>query len=181
LAKKLLTLLSYEKINYQVWDHHWCHYWRSIGHRCFDHGYRSAYIGYGSMLLAFALLIPAVRQANALEYLGFWKNVLFCLGIVAIAAAIYSLVWTIYITFINPGAIETFTKYYTDEIAEAPLTGDNLKEAMENVAFMKNIYSTPAFCFLFTLIEPLPVGILLSFLSSTLAHYKNNKLTKAPH
>jgi hypothetical protein len=141
----------------------------------------SAYIGYGSMLLAFALLIPAVRQANALEYLGFWKNVLFCLGIVAIAAAIYSLVWTIYITFINPGAIETFTKYYTDEIAEAPLTGDNLKEAMENVAFMKNIYSTPAFCFLFTLIEPLPVGILLSFLSSTLAHYKNNKLTKAPH
>lgn len=141
----------------------------------------SAYIGYGSMLLAFALLIPAVRQANALEYLGFWKNVLFCLGIVAIAAAIYSLVWTIYITFINPGAIETFTKYYTDKIAEAPLTGDNLKEAMENVAFMKNIYSTPAFCFLFTLIEPLPVGILLSFLSSTLAHYKNNKLTKAPH
>ncbi len=141
----------------------------------------SAYIGYGSMLLAFALLIPAVRQANALEYLGFWKNVLFCLGIVAIAAAIYSLVWTIYITFINPGAIETFTKYYTDEIAKENLTGDKLKEAMENVAFMKNIYSTPAFCFLFTLIEPLPVGILLSFLSSTLAHYKNNKLTKASH
>jgi hypothetical protein len=139
----------------------------------------SAYIGYGSMLLAFALLIPAVREANTAAYLGFWKNVLFCLGIVAIAAAIYSLAWTIYITYINPGAIETFTKYYSGEIAKENLTGDKLKEAMENVTFMKNLYSNPISCFFFTLIEPLPVGVLLSFLASTLAHFKNNKQAHA--
>lgn len=134
-------------------------------------------IGYGSMTLAFLVLFPAVRSINQTTQYGFGKNLLYCLAIVGIATAIYSLAWTIYATVIDPTVIDTFIDYFMKDLETQHLSAVELAEKKEEFANIAAIYRNPVMCFLITLIEPMPVGIPLALLASGLQFRKNRNNT----
>jgi hypothetical protein len=125
-------------------------------------------IGYASMLLAFAMIVIAVRQhrdGTLGGVIGFWPALGLGLGITAIATLFYVLAWeaALAVTGMDFGA-----DYAGFMIAEAEKSGDPAAVARaraEAAAFARQ-YAQPLYRMAITATEILPVGVLVSLLTA---------------
>jgi len=134
-------------------------------------------VGTSGMVLAFLLLIPALKRLNSEEKQSFGKNILFCLIIVLIAAILYSLVWTVYVFYINPDIIDSMETFFMNDLKRQDLSPEKLAIAKEGVNDMIIRYSSPVQTFLWTLIEPSPAGVVMTLIASFVQRVKNNKVS----
>jgi hypothetical protein len=129
----------------------------------------SAIFGYTIMILAMAVIFFAVRAYRDSVGNGkvtFGKGLMIGLGIAAISCVCYSLMWlVVYYNFI-PNFMDEYAIHYIDKLKSDGATEAELLKGQTEVAKMKSIYSTPLGVFAMTLIEPLPVAILISLVSA---------------
>jgi hypothetical protein len=142
----------------------------SIG---FDKG---AVIGYSTMIIAFALIFFAIRnyrQNQGNGFISFGKAFGIGMLIVLVASVIYSLSWMLIQHFMMP---DFYTKYAAYEKATMLASGASQQQMLEmqkSMDSMMSMLSNPVLEFLFTLIEPLPVGIVIALISSLILKKKN--------
>jgi hypothetical protein len=133
----------------------------------FDKGYL---FGYTFIILSFVPIYFGIlhlknnttsTRPTFLKYLGTG------LLIAVISSACYALMWTILYYTVFPDFIE---KYNAQMIALAQKSKDPakaMKNVQEQMEQFRNMYKTPLSVFFWTfLIEPLPVGILISFIAA---------------
>lgn len=132
-------------------------------------------LGYGSMTLAFLVLFPALRQINKEVAYSFGRNLLYALAIIGIATILYSLAWTIYVNFIDPSIVNSFNDYFMKELESQNLSPEEFAVKKEEVLWFADLYQNPLLCFLFTLVEPLPVGIVLAPIAAIFQFKENSK------
>lgn len=138
----------------------------------------SMLIGYASMIIAFSLVFIGIRNYRD-KYNGgvisFGKAFKIGSMIVLIASSIYVVAWLIDYFFFIPDFADKLSAHMLDELkatGASQLEIDKQTKEMENFARM---YKNPFFNAMMTYIEILPVGLIVTLISSLILKRKNAK------
>jgi len=133
-------------------------------------------LGYATMIVAFSLIFVAVknyRDAESNGQITFSKALGIGLLITLIASTLYVVVWEIDFRYFVPDFGE---KYQAQAIAEMKQSGlsaaEIQKQSAEMAETMATYKSNTLFRAMFTYIEVLPVGIVMSFLAALIIKKK---------
>jgi len=138
----------------------------------------SMLIGYASMLLALSLVFVGIRNYRD-KYNGgvisFGKAFKIGIMIVLIASTIYVVAWLIDYFFFIPDFAEKYSAYMLDKLrasGASQIEIDRQAKEMENFARM---YKNPFLNAMMTYIEILPVGLVVTVISSLILKRKPAK------
>jgi hypothetical protein len=147
-----------------------------------DYG-TSMLIGYASMLLAFSLIYIGIRNYRD-KYndgvISFGKAFKTGMMMVLIASTIYVVAWLIDYFFFIPDFME---KYAAQTLAELKASGASQAEMDKETKEMANfarMYKNPLFNAMMTYVEILPVGLIVTLISSLILKRKNNEKNLIP-
>lgn len=142
----------------------------------------SMLIGFASMLIAFSLVYVGIRNYRD-KYNGgvisFGKAFKIGILMVLIASTIYVIAWLIDYFFFIPDFMD---KYSANELAKLKASGASQVKIDEETKKMANFarwYKNPFFNAMMTYIEILPVGLVVTLISSLILRRKTIKNNKA--
>lgn len=143
-------------------------FWKN-GTLNFDNG---EWVGYTTMVIALSMIffgIKSYRDKHLNGTIKFGKGFQVGILITLIAALIYAAGWETYYQT-NPEIKETFmekyTEHYLKKMQESGATAAAIEAKKEEMKSMSEMYMNPFIRFGFTLIEILPVGIIITLISS---------------
>ena len=139
----------------------------------FDNG---EYFGYGSMLVALSMVffgIKSFRDNQNGKSIGFWKGAQVGVLISLLASFVYAGGWETYMQ-INPQNtfMEEYTEHYLGKLKEKGASQEEIDKTTSEMASMQEMYKNPVIRFGMTLFEILPVGIIVTLLSSAILRKK---------
>ena len=151
----------------------------SISHREGNFDYNiSLLIGYASMLLAFSLVFVGIRNYRD-KYndgaISFGKAFKIGIMIVLIASTIYVVAWLIDYFFFIPDFME---KYSADMLGKLKTSGASQMEIDKQTKEMTNLavmYKNPFYNAMMTYMEILPVGLVVTLISSLILKRRSAK------
>ena len=138
---------------------------------------RGLVIGYATMLIAFSLVYVGIRNYRN-KYnngvISFGKAFKIGIMMVLIASTIYVVAWLIDYYFFSPDFIDLYSAHELDKLkasGASPIEIDKQRIKMEGFSrMMKN----PFFHAMMTYAEILPVGLVVTLISSLILKRKNN-------
>lgn len=145
------------------------------------HGYitfdNSTYIGYAGMLIVFSMIffgIKSYRDNQGGGTVTFWKAVQIGLLITLVASVIHAAGGHIY-NAVNPDFKEFFIQKYTEYLVSGlsqPASQEALDGVKQNVEILRTVYENPLLDFIVSAMFILPVGIIVTLVSSALLRKK---------
>ena len=134
-------------------------------------------IGYTTMVIALSLVFFGVRSCRDNYFNGvltFGQGLKIGLLISLISALMYALAWEVcYNTFMS-GFAEEMANNYLDEIKASGKSAADINAAVAQMESFKVWYKNPVLRFGMTLLEILPVGIVISLISAALLRKKGS-------
>jgi zinc transporter ZupT len=134
----------------------------------FDNG---ELVGYTTMVLALSVVFFGIKSCRDSLFDGaisFWKAFRIGILISLIASLMYAIAWEIsYHTFAS-GFMEKMSTYSLEKIKSGPHTEEELENAVAQMEQFTSLYKNPFFRFGITMAEILPVGIVITIISSLL-------------
>ncbi|WP_084421233.1 DUF4199 domain-containing protein [Henriciella litoralis] len=140
-----------------------------------DHGNAAIY-GYASMLLALSLIFVAVKRQRDVAQGGVIKFLpAFGMGLAIslVASIIYALGWELTLATTGLDFIGPYTEAAIQSARESGMSGDELAAFIENKRGFADMYNDPVYRFPITMLELLPVGVLVSLVSAALLRNSN--------
>ena len=138
----------------------------------------SLLIGYASMLIAFSLVYIGIRNYRD-KYNGgvisFGKAFKIGAMIVLIASTIYVVAWLIDYFFFIPDFMEKFSAQELDELKASGASQIEIDKETIKMENMVKMYKNPFFNALMTYVEILPVGLVVTLISSLILKRKTAK------
>ncbi|MGB7207697.1 MAG: DUF4199 domain-containing protein [Pyrinomonadaceae bacterium] len=139
----------------------------------FDNG---EYFGYGSMLVALSMVffgIKSFRDNQNGKSIGFWKGAQVGILISLLASLVYAAGWEVYMQA-NPENtfFDKYTDHYIGKLKEKGTPQEEIDKTVTEMAAMKEMYNNPIIRFGMTLMEILPVGIIVTLLSAAILRKK---------
>ncbi len=134
----------------------------------FDYG---AVVGYTSMVLAFLMVYFGVRsyRDNALGgTIGFGRAFSAGLLITLVASLCYVATWQFVAANLMPDFADKYTAHALDRAQRSGASAEALAAKTKELEAFREMYRDPLIMAAFTLIEPLPVGLLFTLVSATL-------------
>ncbi|QEC78666.1 DUF4199 domain-containing protein [Mucilaginibacter ginsenosidivorax] len=138
-------------------------------------------LGYTSMIIAFSLIFVAVKNYRDNYNNGiitFGNTLKIGLLITLIASTIYVIVWMVDYSYFIPDFGE---KYQAQVLAELKASGASAavikKQGAEMAVMMEKYKSSPAFRVMFTYLEIVPVGIVVSLIAALILKNKSKPAT----
>jgi hypothetical protein len=132
-------------------------------------------IGYTSMVIALSVIFVAIKSVRD-NHLGgvitFWKGCQVGLLITLIASVMYALSWEISYSRIGGEFVAKMKETYTQEIKNKGLTDEQYKVEKAKMDALWESYKNPVIRFGFTLMEIVPVGLVLTLISAGLLRRK---------
>jgi hypothetical protein len=142
----------------------------------------SIVLGYASMLLAFSLIFVAVKTYRD-KYNGgvitFGKAFKIGLYIALVASTIYVIVWLIDYFFFVPDFMEKFVNHSLQKMREGGASAAEIREKTAEYAEQSKLYKNPLFTALFTYMEILPVGLIVSVITALILKRSTPKTNTA--
>lgn len=132
-------------------------------------------LGYVTMVVALSTVFFAIKAYRDKElggHISFGRGFLIGLYITLIAAVLYAASWEVYYQM---NGAEFMSKYAANQIQEMRSAGaseEAIQKEMANMQKMMQWYKNPIFRFGFTMIELLPVGIIISLISAAILRKK---------
>jgi len=136
----------------------------------------SMFLGYASMVIAFSMVFVGVKS-----YRDKYNHGLISFGealkigslITLVASTVYVLTWLVdYYIFIP----DFMDRYSAHMIADAQKSGESatrIAEKTSEIAKMKDMYNSPVWVVLFTYMEILPVGLIISVIAALILKRKD--------
>ena len=138
----------------------------------FEH---SMLIGYASMVLAFAFIFVGIKNYRDKYNNGsitFGKAFKTGLYISLIASTMYVITWLIdYYVFI-PDFMDKYVAHMLKEAKDSGASAAELTKQANELAYNQQLYKNPIMVVLFTYLEILPVGILVSLIAALILKRK---------
>ena len=130
---------------------------------------RSLLIGYASMLISFSLVFVGIRNYRD-KYnegvISFGKAFKIGIMIVLIASTIYVVAWLIDYFFFIPDFIEKYSAHMLDQLRASGASQIEIDKQTKEMASLGRMYKNPFFNAMMTYIEILPVGLIVTLISS---------------
>lgn len=134
--------------------------------------------GYGSMIVALSMIffgIKSYRDNHNGGSIRFWKGVQVGLLISLIASFIYAAGWEIYVRT-SPDTVnaflEKYTEHYIDKLRKGGAAPEEINQTVSEMGSFREMYQNPLIRFGITIIEILPVGIIVTLISAALLRKK---------
>jgi hypothetical protein len=138
----------------------------------------SMVIGYASMLIAFSLVFVGIRNYRD-KYNGgvisFGQACKIGILIVLIASTIYVVAWLIDYFFFIPDFMETYSTHMLDKLKASGASQAEMDKQAKEMAHFAEMYRNPFFNAMMTYTEILPVGLIVTLISSLILKRKTNK------
>ena len=139
----------------------------------------SMLIGYASMIIAFSIIYVGIRNYRD-KYNGgvisFGKAFKIGILMVLIASTIFVVAWLIdYFFFMPSGFIEKNFTYELDKLKTSGASQVEIDEKTKEMANFAKMYKNPFFNAMMTYAIILPVGLIVTLISSLILKRKNNK------
>ncbi len=133
----------------------------------FDNG---AVVGYATMIIAFSVVFFGIKsyRDNHGGQISFLKGLQVGILISIIAAFIYAACWELYYPKIGDEFMQKYTTYYLDKMKTDGASEAEIETARVEGEQFVEMYKNFFVRFGFSLIEILPVGILVTLVSSAL-------------
>ncbi len=125
------------------------------------------YIGYTTMILAFSLIFFAIQSyKKAHGAISFKKSMYIGLGITAVCSIIYVAAWMIIYYNFMPHYLDNYTDHYIQNMKAAGTPQAEIDAAIKEMNGYKELYKSPFNVIWLTLIEILPVGLIVSLIAA---------------
>lgn len=134
----------------------------------FEYG---AAIGYTGMVLAFLMVyfgVRGYREQRGGSALGFGRAFGVGMGIVAVATACYVLSWQVMLRFVIPDFPQRYAAHAVDKARQAGADAAQLAALQREMEDFQRLYAQPLVSIGFSVLEPLPVGLLAALTSAAL-------------
>lgn len=139
----------------------------------------SMLIGYASMLVAFSLVFVGIRNYRN-KYNGgvisFGKAFKIGILMVLIASTIYVIAWLIDYFFFIPDFAEKFAANTLDKLKASGASQAKIEEQTKEMANFVRWYKNPFFNAMMTYVEILPVGLVVTLISSGILKRQTAKM-----
>jgi hypothetical protein len=139
-------------------------------------------IGFASMAVAFSFVFVGIRNFRDKQnggIISFGKAFVLGLMISLVASTMYVLTWAVEYNIFLPDFMDKYSALEAKKIQESGIGQAEMTKALANINDMKEKYKNPVFFTLFTYMEILPVGIIISLISSLILRRKTPKLREA--
>jgi amino acid transporter len=133
------------------------------------------WLGYSSMIIAFSFVFVGIknyRDKHNQGTISFKKAFIIGLWITLIASSIYVVVWMIDYYFFIPDFMDKYNTYMIEHSKSTGVAQADLDKQMAEMAKYKEMYKNPIFVILFTYMEILPVGLIITLISALILKRK---------
>jgi len=149
----------------------------SISHREGNFDYdRSLLIGYASMLIAFSLVFVGIRNYRN-KYnngvISFGKAFKLGIMIVLISSTIYVVAWLIDYFFFIPDFVEKYSAHMLERLRASGASRLEIDKQTKEMADMATMLNNPLYNAMMTYMEILPVGLVVTLISSLILKRKS--------
>ena len=139
----------------------------------------SLFAGYASMLIAFSLVFVGIRNYRD-KYnngvISFGKAFKIGIMIVLIASTIYVIVWLIAYFYFEPDYLEKLSAKMLDKLKANGASQIEIDKQIKEMADFARLYKNPFFNAMMTYVEILPVGLIVTLISSFILKRKIAKI-----
>src|SRR6185295_10926631 len=135
----------------------------------------SMLIGYASMLVAFSLVFVGIRNYRDKSnggIISFGKAFKIGIIIVLIASTIYVVAWLIDYFFFIPDFMEKYSVHMLEELKASGASQIEIDKQTQEMANFGRMYKNPFFNAMMTYAEILPVGLVVTLISSLILKRK---------
>ena len=149
----------------------------SHGEGNFDYD-RSLLIGYASMLIAFSLVFVGIRNYRDKHNQGvisFGKAFKIGIMIVLIASTMYVIAWLIDSAYFIPDFAEKYSSQMLDKLKASGASQMEIEKQTKEMASFVSMSKNPFFNAMMAYIEILPVGLVVTLISSLILKRKPPK------
>lgn len=126
-------------------------------------------IGYTTMVLAFLMVYFGVRSYRdnvAGGRITFGRGFLVGLMITAVATVCYMVTWQLIYYKITPDFVDKYAAYAIEKSKKSGATDAQIAVQTKEMTEFKEMYKNPLVNIAFTLLEPLPVGLVFTLVSA---------------
>ena len=130
---------------------------------------RGLIIGYTTMVAAFLLIYFGVRSYRdniGGGSIGFGRALVIGSLIAVISSLCYVATWEVVYFRFRPDFLEKFQAYEINKVKASGASQAAIDQAVADQKRMAEMYKNPVFNAAFTLIEPLPVGLVIALVSA---------------
>jgi len=138
----------------------------------FDKGY---IIGYTTMVLAFLMIFVGVktyRDTVAGGKVTFGQAFKVGLLIMLVASVCYVVTWEFIYYTISPDYLDKYASYSIEKLKQSGASAEAIAAKTQEMAKFKIMYQNPLVNIAFTLLEPLPVGLLFTLVAAAVLSRK---------
>lgn len=138
----------------------------------FDSG---EWLGYSSMTIAFSLIFFGVKSYRDRELNGeisFGKAVKVGFLIYVVAAVIYALCWEVAYDQFGDSFMQKMNEHYMETMKEDGATEEEIAKERAFMEDFTELYKNPVVRFTITMLEPSPVGLIITLISAFLLRRK---------
>ena len=144
---------------------------------------RAQFVGYTVMVLSFLMVffgIRSYRENVGNGYITFGRA--FAVGalITLITSLCYVITWEVIYFNLMPNFVQDYANYLVEKMREAGETQQAIDAKMQEMRDFKQLYDNPILNPLITLIEPVPVGLLITLISSLVLRRKGSQSSSTP-
>jgi ethanolamine transporter EutH len=140
----------------------------------FDHG---MIYGYASMLLAFSLIFVGIknyRDKYNNGFVSFGKAFKIGFFISLIASTVYVVTWLIDYYYFIPDFMDKYAAHMLEKLKASGASQSEIAAQTKEMDFIKGMYKNPFFNAMFTYLEILPVGLIVSLIAAAILKRKSN-------
>jgi len=140
----------------------------------FEH---SMWLGYTAMIIAFSFVFVGIknfRDKNNGGAITFGKAFQTGLWITLIASTMYVTVWLVDYYFFIPDFMDKYSAHMIEQVKASGASAAELDKTVTQMASFKEMYKNPVMVILFTYLEILPVGLVITLISSLILKRKTN-------
>lgn len=138
----------------------------------------SMFIGYTAMVISFLMIYFAMvsyRDNVGNGYISFGRAVSIGLFITAICGVFYVITWAILYNTMVPDFMEKYSAYEIQNMKKSGASPEKIAKYVEETAVWQERYKNPFWFFIMTFMEPLPVGIIITFISAFIVRMKKKQ------
>ena len=145
----------------------------------FDKG---EYLGYTVIILAFLLVFFGIRSYR--DNVGggqitFGKAFAVGLAITLISCICYVITWEVLYFYFLPGFMDKYSAYMVQKLQASGASAAAVQDQVEQMRKYKAMYDNPLFNAAITFIEPFPIGLVITLVSSAVLR-RRPQPTQAP-
>ncbi len=126
--------------------------------------------GFSAMIIAFAFIFIAIKKYREQhdDLITFPKGFMIGLYISLVASTIYVVTWLISYYYFVPDFTEVYTSHVLEQLKHDGASAAELAKKTAEMEQFKEMYKNPLVVILYTYIEILPVGLLISLISAAI-------------